>query len=124
MRPLIIAGFMGGTLDAVGFAYGNYIWCIIGFFIGFYLAGTVYRFGENLHHKDKETIYILAGVYITFNVSYVIYICSTTATDNLYDRWGYINAATSYNANQEFIIKLILTLLLICISLAGTFKLK
>eukprot|EP00835_Amoeboradix_gromovi_P005708 NODE_567_length_6607_cov_0.300553.p3 type:complete len:127 gc:universal NODE_567_length_6607_cov_0.300553:1098-718(-) len=126
MKPLSIAGIMGGTMDAVGFAFQNYIWCVIGFFLGFYLVGSIYRFGKPLHSKDKQTLLILTGFYVIFNFSYFIYACFGIGdiTYSLVDRWSFVNAATGYDAHQSYIIKLTLVILLIAISVFGAFKLK
>lgn len=121
MGLLIIAGFVGGCLDVVGFAYGNYIWCVIGFFLGCYLAGTVWRFGSNLHHKDRQTIQILSLIYVIFNVSFLVYVLVANITENIYDRWSFLNSS---NGKESFILKIIFSVLLASLTILGAMRLK
>ena len=124
VRVLVIAGMMGGLVDAVGFAFENYIWCVIGFFLGFYLSGSVYKLGDVPHRKDKRAIHMIALLYVVYNVIYIIYASSTTPQQPLYDRWSWVNAATNYDLHLSFIIKLVIAIAIVCFVLTSAIRLK
>eukprot|EP00834_Sanchytrium_tribonematis_P008654 NODE_1099_length_2215_cov_0.462193.p3 type:complete len:123 gc:universal NODE_1099_length_2215_cov_0.462193:1053-685(-) len=106
MKPISIICFVGGILDAIGFAFGNYIWSAVGFTLSFYVVTSLIQFGDNIHSKDLKTIRILSALYFLFNLSFAIQIAVTKIEEQLYDRWGFIGVTSG--TNSIFTIKIVI----------------